>query len=70
MSGAPQKSVLGLILSSFFIHNLDSECMLSRSADDIKLNGVNDTLEVMDAIQWNRIRTEWCANFTCSRYLG
>jgi len=52
-SGAPQKSVLGLLYFNIFVNDMDSwtESTLSRFADDTKMCDVVDTLQGMDAIQ-------------------
>ena len=55
MIGAPWGPVLGQVLFSIFINNIDSEieCTVVRFASDTNLRGVVDTIEGRDDIQRN-----------------
>ena len=56
MSGIPQ----GLVLFNIFVSNVDSEteCTLSKFADDTKQSAAGDMLEGKDAIQRDLDRLE------------
>ena len=53
MSGAPQESVLGLVLLNVLIGDMDSgiEYTLSEFTNDTKLNGAAEIVEESYAIQ-------------------
>ncbi|GAB0179943.1 mitochondrial enolase superfamily member 1 [Grus japonensis] len=70
MSGIPQGLVLGPVLFNILVSNMDSgiECSLSRFADNTKLCGTVDTLEVSDGIQRDLDRLERWACMNCMKF--
>ena len=59
MNGAPQGSIPGQVLFNTFAGDTDGaiECALSKSANNIKLNGAVNMLEGRDA-GWDTPHTE------------
>ncbi|PKU42143.1 rna-directed dna polymerase from mobile element jockey-like [Limosa lapponica baueri] len=68
MSGVPQGSVL--VLFNIFVGNMSSaiKCTLSKFANDTKLCGAVDTLEVRDVIQRNLDRLERWAHANLMKF--
>lgn len=64
------KSVLGLMHFSNCINDMDggTECTFSKLADDTKMSGADDTIEVRDTIQKDMNRLEKWAHLNKMRF--
>ncbi|PKU38724.1 rna-directed dna polymerase from mobile element jockey-like [Limosa lapponica baueri] len=70
ISGAPQGSILGPILSNIFINNLDTgvECTISKFSDDTKLGSDVDSLEGQEALLRDFNRLEHWATINVMKF--
>ena len=68
--GVSQGSLLGLVLFSVFVRDMDSgiECALSKFDDNTKLSGAVNALEGRDAVQRDLDRLERWACVTLMKF--